>query len=586
MKNRIKLLLIPTIATMAMPLSSTTSCAKQYSQIVKDVVSEFQKITTIPRPCNDGKHLDLKGQQLEKIANYVKQEARSIGISDEDIHTTKEWNNVWFDVPANDDSLSTLEPLILQVHMDMVVAGMSSWEEKTSTPIIPEIDWKNGIIHSKDYKTSLGADDGLGLAIVLTFIKNNQYKHGPLRILCSTEEDAGMFGASYINSAAKTQDPQDGFIVTKYKDNTPISYLLNVDGEEDGKVYRSSMGSATYNFHKDFEITNEDELPYVYSLNVDGLKGGHSGVDMQLGRANADKLVMNFLYLVDGNDNHIQIHKLWHPRKDGEKVIDISYQRNQIVRNSQVIFRSDLSKTELDAKLETIVALWKNNQLYQGEDWDNVSIDLEEDQEYVTSQNYISKTDSQTIETLVGKEYDGTNNDCLRYGVYDLEDIGKEMPEVSANISPTSITFDVAHNSMVFDVTSQIRAKTNNYLVEDVIKYFEHTKGVFETYSDYNGNRVSSYPAWTPRQGQTNKALVLIQDAYDSINMKPKVLDVAGGAEVAFWADINENINETCMGPTIDNCHSEKETAHIDSIQHCVDVIAYMTSHLPRLNKW
>ena len=168
------------------------------TQMTKEVLNEFMGniiteepvagLTSVPRP----------SRYHEKIVPYLKNRISQItSLSDDDIHTD-DAGNIYFDLPAS-SGCEDKDMIILQGHTDMVVAGMTE-EEKEVNPINAELDLKNNIIHSKDYKTSLGADNGIGIAIMLYIAKHiNDFNHGPIRFLMTADEEIGMVGAAAVD---------------------------------------------------------------------------------------------------------------------------------------------------------------------------------------------------------------------------------------------------------------------------------------------------------------------------------------------------------------------------------------------------
>lgn len=560
-----KLLLIPSCAMISTGITTLTSCSKNVPQITKDIIKEFEGVCTIPRPCDDGKHWEyLHGAQLKGIRDYIISKAKAVGIPDADIHTEENYYNLWIDIDGNDPELT--EPVILQGHMDMVVDGIGSWEGKTTTPIVPEIDWKHNIIHSKDYKTSLGADDGIALALIINLMNHKEIKHGPIRAVFTTEEDAGMFGADEIS-----KNHPEVFQTYKHK---PIKYLINLDGEEDGMLLYGGFASAMYSFttYEGINNSHKGDLTNVFSLNIDGMLGGHSGVDIQRHRGNANKMLMNFLYDVisSNQDNEVQLVKLWHPRETSSGLIeDVAYTANQIVANGQVIFKTNLDKNTLTNYLNTKIQDWKTK--YSGENWDKVKIELKEatilpeDQNKCFSENY-----SQKIITFIGKEINNDWSkevqDCLHYGEFPKIN-NEQWAWASTNISPLDIKYD-SRGYMYVDITTQCRCEKNDTL--NTLKWYYDN---IERQHIFHGRLITEYPAWegTPE----GEMLQICKKGYESIGVTPKIDIIAGGLEVAYWSKANPNLSIACIGPQNNDCHTTRETLFIDTITHCQSVLEY-----------
>lgn len=166
--------------------------------------------------------------------------------------------------------------MVLQGHMDMVPQKNADKVHNFETdPITSYIDGEwvtaNG--------TTLGADNGIGISSILAILESETLKHGPLEALFTYDEETGMYGALGLQP-----------------DLLQAEILLNTDSEQEGELYMSCAGGIdlTASFrYKDEPYIPENEI--ALKIIVSGLKGGHSGVDIHLGRANANKLLFRFL---------------------------------------------------------------------------------------------------------------------------------------------------------------------------------------------------------------------------------------------------------------------------------------------------
>lgn len=220
----------------------------------------FEQICAIPRP---SKH-------EQKISLWLQSWANDLGldISEDNV------GNLRIAKPAT-AGFENRKGVILQAHMDMVPQkNANTIHDFITDPIKPYIDgdWV------KAQGTTLGADNGIGLASTLAVLASDDIEHGPLEVLITIDEEAGMSGAFGLQP-----DWFQGDI------------LINTDSEQEGEVYMGCAGGidGTATFTLDYQ-----EVPSGYqsfNLNISGLKGGHSGVDIHLGRANACQLLVRFL---------------------------------------------------------------------------------------------------------------------------------------------------------------------------------------------------------------------------------------------------------------------------------------------------
>lgn len=239
--------------------------------ITKEILALFEEINTIPR---------CSGHE-ENIANWLKEQALSAGLG----FKFDSVNNVLISVPAS-PGYETLPAVILQGHMDMVCEKtQASVHDFSRDPIshIIEGDWLRAD------GTTLGADNGIALAMALVLARHREIPHPPLELLFTVDEENGLTGANEL---------MPDFISGKT--------LLNLDSEEEGVFITGCAGGLTTTISLPLERTPLPVSHKVYRLAVTGLAGGHSGMDIHERRANANKLLAAVLgSLMDNTDLHV-----------------------------------------------------------------------------------------------------------------------------------------------------------------------------------------------------------------------------------------------------------------------------------------
>lgn len=220
----------------------------------------FDALTQVPRPSG----------HLAKVQQFLLDFAKEHGI--EAFKDSAE--NIVMRKPAT-PGMENRKTTILQAHMDMVPQ-----KEKDSThnfetdPIQTYIDgdWV------KAKGTTLGADDGLGVAAIMAVMEAKDLKHGPIEALITADEETGMYGANSL-----PEGELEGEI------------LLNLDTEQEGELIIGSAGGVDITATLDYKEVESDKEDVAVKVTVKGLKGGHSGLEICAGRGNANKMLVRIV---------------------------------------------------------------------------------------------------------------------------------------------------------------------------------------------------------------------------------------------------------------------------------------------------
>ncbi|MDD2474996.1 MAG: aminoacyl-histidine dipeptidase [Dysgonamonadaceae bacterium] len=226
-----------------------------------NVWKHFYALTRIPRPTG----------QMAEVTEYVKKIGNKLNL---EVKQDKV-NNVVIIKPAT-KGFESKDTVILQAHLDMVPQKNSDvTHDFTKDPIDAYID--GDVVRARS--TTLGADNGIGAAMMLAILEDESLKHPQIEALFTTDEEEGMDGAFGLKK---------GFLEGKL--------MLNLDTEEDGELCVGCAGGADVNVVFGFKDDTElDAGDVAFKISLTGLKGGHSGTDIHLGRANANKLMNRFL---------------------------------------------------------------------------------------------------------------------------------------------------------------------------------------------------------------------------------------------------------------------------------------------------
>lgn len=220
----------------------------------------FYKLTQIPRPSH----------HEEQVREFVADFGKKLGLET----IVDAAGNVIIRKPAT-PGMENRKGVILQGHLDMVPQKNSDkvhdFEKDPIEPIVAG-EWV------KANGTTLGADNGIGVAAAMTILESDDIAHGPIEALFTATEETGMDGAMGLKS---------GLLNGKI--------LINMDSEDEGELYVGCAGGEDANAKFDFRAVPVPAESLAFKLNVTGLKGGHSGLDINLGRGNANKIFFRLL---------------------------------------------------------------------------------------------------------------------------------------------------------------------------------------------------------------------------------------------------------------------------------------------------
>ncbi len=221
------------------------------------VWKNFYALTQVPRPSG----------HLEKIQQFLLDFGQQCGV-----YAVKDpAGNIHFRKPAT-PGMENRKGIILQAHMDMVPQKTPESTHNFETdPIQPWIDGE----WVKAKGTTLGADNGLGVAAIMAIMEDKTLKHGPIDALITRDEETGMFGANELPEGELQGD-----------------ILLNLDSEHWGKFVIGSAGGIDVTATLDYKEAETDADDAAVRITVQGLRGGHSGLEINEGRGNANKLLV------------------------------------------------------------------------------------------------------------------------------------------------------------------------------------------------------------------------------------------------------------------------------------------------------
>lgn len=400
---------------------------------------------------------------------------------------------------------------ILQAHMDMVVV----WDEGVShdplhDPIRPVLH--DGVITAEG--TSLGGDDGAGVAVAMAILDDPDAVHGPLRAIFTVDEEDGMSGANAL-------DPR--FVQG--------GYLINLDWEEFDSLCCSSAGSDMYAFRRT-AVPSTAEGGTAYELILRGLEGGHSGTSIHLGRGNAIRLAAEVLRSA---------------RREGVGLRIASFTggsaHNAIPARANVVFTVPSGQEEkFRAAAEARIDALMENLLVTDP---HAVLTLQETSAPVV---LFPEEDTDALLELVCETHDGVNT------------MSRSIPglvESSANLGlirtgADGFEFVIHQRSSDPEITVSMREE---YLRQAASRGFTLTV-------------LSSGAAWPVREG--SRLVELYCRLYEArFGRAPKVCPVHAGLECGSFAAKNRALDIISIGPEIRDIHSPKETLVVDTVLAC-----------------
>ena len=475
----------------------------------QQVWSHFYEMTQIPRPTG----------QMEKITEYVVNFGKSLGLEvDKDAV-----GNVVIRKPAS-AGYEGKPAVILQAHLDMVPQKNSDTNHDfTKDPLQLRIDGDK----VKATSTTLGADNGMGAAMMLAVLEDKSLKHPALEALFTIDEEVGMNGAFGL---------QKGFLHG--------TRMLNLDTEQEGEICVGCAGGAdvnvTFQYQDDTEIEEGD---VAFKLSLKGLKGGHSGMDIILGRGNANKLMNRFL------KEAVSCYEARLSSIQGGSL------RNAIPRESFAVVTIPDQLTD-----EFIGLVQEYEDLYNTE--------------YKGIENHITFTAEKVDmpKTLIPEEVQDDLINAVEGCPNGVMSMLAEFPgtvESSLNLALVESSEGKIEIKLLVRGSSESR---KFYVCSQVESVFMLAGAKVEI--------VNPYPGWQPNA--SSELLNLMEKIYvEKYDKKPTVMVIHAGLECGIiQSQVNSDLDIVSFGPSISGAHSPDEAVEIASVETVYD---YLLTILERL---
>jgi len=451
----------------------------------------FSKLNAVPRP----------SKKEEKVIAFIKDFGENLGLET----TVDEVGNVIIKKPAT-AGMENRKSIVMQSHLDMVCQKNNDVNFDFETQGIQmevDGDWV------KAKGTTLGADNGLGVATIMSVLESSDIPHPDLEALFTIDEETGMTGALGLKPGQLTGE-----------------ILLNLDTEEDDEIDIGCAGGIDVTVSQNY--STEAAKGQILRIEVKGLQGGHSGMDIHKGFGNANIILGRILYKALENQN-VQLISI-----DGGSL------RNAIPREAVAL----ISVRNANEFIETATGGIKKEVL---EEFASVEAGLQINIENSTSsEEALSEEDSKKI-ILVLKS--------LHNGVYRMSPDVQDLVESSNNVARV----ELKEGGLKILNLSRSSVDSSKDSVAEQLKSVSELAGMNVEFS-------GSYPGWKPKPG--SEIVQLMEKMYtEKFTEKPHVVACHAGLECGIIGANYPDMEMVSYGPTIRGAHSPDEKANISSTQ-------------------
>lgn len=472
------------------------------TQMIEGILKEFAGLAKHPR----------KSYHEKEVSDYIVGRLRELGaqsIVQDDVY------NVIADF-APTKGYESVPRTVIQGHMDMVCVAKPG---RAFDPLKDEIILKrNGNILGAD-GTSLGADDGMAIAISL-FLLEQHIDHGPLRLIFTVDEEVSMTGATHL-------DP-------KYVQD--VAYIINCDSEAVDTICMASAGSVHMHFDRaiSWQAPSYDS---ALTIRVEGLLGGHSGETINNGKCNAIKAVASILQRIHLAGIAFDV-----------EAITGGVAANAIPADAFatiVLQKGDMAKAK-----EVVDTALEDFQHIYGAVEQNLSISATE---VALPEKTFSAADSRAVVQLLN---------LLHFGVFAMNQRFPKLPDLSANIG----IIETTEKGLSFEYFPRSSSDARLNELKGTLPIFAEVTG----FTLVMGNQS---PAWTENP-KSVLAPTMVGIYETELGFTPKVEAIHGGLETGYFYAMNPDLDIVSIGPSTFNIHSPEETVDLQTAAQIAKVIA------------
>jgi dipeptidase D len=455
----------------------------------------FYEISQVPRPSKK------EGKILEYVRNFAK--LHNLEFKED------KTGNILIKVPAT-KGYEDAPVVVLQGHVDMVCEKNKGTEhdfDNDPIKLINEGEWM------KADGTTLGADNGIGVAASLATVTDKDFVHGPLEILCTVDEETGLTGANNL---------EPGFVSGKI--------LINMDSEEDGAFYVGCAGGQDTVGLLDIETETAPDGLNPYEIMITGLKGGHSGLDIQNGRANAIKILARLLHKLRGIDFKVS-------QMSGGSL------RNAIPREAELLlWIRDSDAEEVQSLIDIFVA-------------EALKEYLTNDPDLIIKFDKLAGADDRSVYTdsFAKKVIDVIF--AMPNGIIAMSPTIENLVETSTNLA----TVNLAEGKLRIGTSQRSSIEPAKGNIAQSVKSVFSLAGAEILEGD-------GYPGWQPNL--KSELLKRSQDVYERLfEEKAEIKAIHAGLECGILGDRYPGLDMISFGPTITGAHSPDERVNIKDVE-------------------
>ena len=470
--------------------------------------NHFSDLNAVPRA----------SKKEERVIQFVVDFAKSLSLRYEVDHV----GNVIVRKPAS-EGMENKQTVVLQSHLDMVHQKNADTKfdfETEGIKMVYENDW------IKAEGTTLGADNGIGVAAIMAVLSSNEIKHPPIEALFTIDEETGMTGAMGLKGGVLTG-----------------SIMLNLDTEDDKELTIGCAGGIDINISKKYEPVTIDETYLGYKIEVKGLNGGHSGMEIHIGLGNANKLMNRILYKLNATVDFMI------------SSINGGGLRNAIPRESFGIIafeKNALSEVERIIQEESKLI----EQEYKTTD-PNLVIRLTEVER--PNKGLAKTTQNQFLRSIYA---------CPN-GIYRMSPDIDQLVQTSNNLA--KITIDDGQSEILCLTRSSVESEKQD-LVQAISSVFQ----LIDAQVDAGG----AYPGWTPKP--QSQIVQLMTDLYKKkYDENPLVNACHAGLECGILGKNYPEMEMISFGPNIRGAHSPDERVQVSSVQKFWDYLLETLENIP-----